>query len=109
MGGEATSPQCITQGKISERIKMYINPHLNIYAHTVFIYTYCNTYPFNSHTIDIKYYISSGQISWPNSILHKSSPKDPKDINNNKVILFISLENEYIFALIILVWFILWE
>ena len=30
MGGEATSPQCITQGKISERIKMYINPHLNI-------------------------------------------------------------------------------
>ena len=97
MGSEATGPQCITQGKISERFKMYINPHFNIYnAYNICTHTYSNTYPFNSHTSVIKYYISSGQISWPNFILHKSSPKDPKDINSNKALLFISLENEYI-------------
>ena len=43
----------------------------------------------------IKSYISFGQISWPIFILHKSSPKDQKDINNNKALLFISLEKRH--------------
>ena len=57
----------------------------------------------------IKSYISFGQISWPIFILHKSSPKDQKDINNNKsIIIYILRERIYIVP-IILFWLILWE